>query len=195
MTILGGEAVALGTAAAGWHVAHHAARRRALFLGAPPLAALAALAVVTAARPPADAVGAIVLGGVAVAAIADARTGFVFTPLTLLLGLAALLAATVDGGAARAGSGMLVVGGTLFALHALTAGRGIGLGDVRLGCAVGAAFGAIPGLIALAWAFVLGGAYGSILLVTGRAKRGSEIPFAPFIAVATIVASGPGLSP
>lgn len=195
MTMLGTQALALATAAAGWSIADHAARRRAVPLGPPPLAGLGAVALVAAVRAPADATGAILLGGIAVAAVADARTGLVFTPLTLALGLGTLLCAVVEGTATRAGSGMLVVGGALFALHAFTSGRGIGLGDVRLGCTVGAALGALPGLITLAWAFVLGGAYGVILLATKRARGNSEIPFAPFIAAATVVASAPSAWP
>ena len=189
MTLLETESVALGAAAFGWCLAVRAARRRRVLLGPAPLPSLAALVLIAAVCPPAGVTGAIVLGGVTAAAIADARTGFVFTPVTLALGLSALCAAVIDGRATTAGTGMLATGGALFALHAVTSGRGIGLGDVRLGCSVGAALGVVPGLIALGWAFVLGGAYGVILLVTRRARPGSEIRFAPFIATATIIVS------
>jgi leader peptidase (prepilin peptidase)/N-methyltransferase len=189
MTPLAGEALALGTAAVGWSVAAHAARRRGVALGKLPGGALAALAIVLALHPPAAAAGAVALGGIAVAAISDARTGLIFTPLTQLLGLATLTAAAFDGAPGPAAAGLLVVGGALFALHAITSGRGIGLGDVRLGCALGAGLGAAAGMTALGWAFVIGGIYGTALLVTRRAGRTSEIRFAPFIAVGTLAAS------
>jgi prepilin signal peptidase PulO-like enzyme (type II secretory pathway) len=189
MIQLATEALALGSATIGWGIAARAARRRHVQVGAPPLAALAGVALIAALRTPAGAASPIVIGGVAVAAITDVRTGRVFTPFTLALGLAALVAAAADGDAPAAAAGMLAAGGALLALYVLTSGRGIGLGDVRLGCSVGAALGAVPALVALAWAFVLGGAFGVVLLVTKRAQRNSAIPFAPFIAATTIVAS------
>ncbi len=189
MTPLAAEALALGAVAAGWSIAAHAARRRGVGLGKLPVLALAAFTILIALHPPIAAAGAVALGGVAIAAICDARTGLIFTPLTLVLGLATLAAATYDGDPGPAATGMLVVGGALFALHALTNGRGIGLGDVRLGCAVGAGLGGAAGLTALGWAFVLGGAYGSVLLLTRRAHRTTEIRFAPFIAAGTLVVS------
>jgi leader peptidase (prepilin peptidase) / N-methyltransferase len=185
------EALALGTATGAWNVAVRAAQRRAVTLGDPPYVGLAILAAVAALRAPAGAAYAIVLGGVAVAAVCDARTGLVFTPLTALLGVAALVAAVLEGRAGAAGAGTLAAGGALFALYALTSGRGIGLGDVRLACAVGAALGALAGLIVLGWAFVLGGTYAAMLLATRRARPNSELRFAPFIAAAFAVAPVP----
>jgi prepilin signal peptidase PulO-like enzyme (type II secretory pathway) len=76
---------------------------------------------------------------------------------------------------------MLLVG-FFFLLWALTRGKGFGFGDVQL---------AIPlGLILVGWqriligiflAFLIGAAVGSVLLLTGKRKLRSAIPFGPFL--------------
>jgi len=73
-------------------------------------------------------------------------------------------------------------------LHAVSRGRGLGLGDVKLGTALGAALGLVSGLTAIALAFIFGGGYGVWLLATGRARAGSSIHFGPFIAAGAYVA-------
>lgn len=68
------------------------------------------------------------------------------------------------------------------ALYALTHGRGLGLGDAKLACCIGAATGAANGLESLGTAFVLGGTYAAYLLASKRACRKDELRFAPYLA-------------
>lgn len=68
------------------------------------------------------------------------------------------------------------------ALYALTHGRGLGLGDAKLACCIGAATGAANGLESLGTAFVLGGTYAAYLLASKRARRKDELRFAPYLA-------------
>lgn len=71
---------------------------------------------------------------------------------------------------------------TRYKLHAQHA---MGLGDVKLAGAMGLTLG-LPGLLAALFAaFTLGGVVGVLLLVAGRAKPQSRIPFGPFLCGAT----------
>lgn len=129
------------------------------------------------------------LAGASAAALIDARTGFIPDRMTRATALCALLFAVRDGASVAACGGAYAVGGALLALHLITRGRGMGLGDVKLGTAIGAGFGAAAGLVALGIAFVAGGAYASWLLATGRARRRDAIRFGPFLAAGTIAAA------
>ena len=131
----------------------------------------------------------VALAGVLVAAVADVRTGLIPDTLTRTTALVALVCAAASGVAPLACGGAYAVGGALLALHLLTRGDGLGLGDVKLGTAIGTGFGPVAGLVALGAAFVLGGAYASWLLVTRRARRGDAIRFGPFLAAGTLVAA------
>ncbi|MFD1714761.1 prepilin peptidase [Amnibacterium flavum] len=83
----------------------------------------------------------------------------------------------------RAGIGTLVLGGVYLAL-ALAVPGGMGMGDVKLAAVLG---------LYLAWlgwpqlavgaiaAFLLGGLFGVVLLLTRRARRGSSVPFGPWM--------------
>jgi leader peptidase (prepilin peptidase) / N-methyltransferase len=139
---------------------------------------------------------AIAIAGTVIAAIVDMRTGRIPNAVTRVTAALALAAAGCTGAEAGAALGAVTVGGTLFALYLLTLGAGIGLGDVKLGVAIGAGCGPLPGILALAAAFVAGGAYGAWLLATRRARRGAAIPFGPFLAAGTLlVGAGAVLAP
>lgn len=127
----------------------------------------------------------VALGGTLVAACADARTGLIPDTITRTTALAALCCALAHGAAPIACGGAYAVGGALLALHLLTRGHGLGLGDVKLGTAIGVGFGPMAGILVLGAAFVLGGAYASWLLLTRRAQRGDAIRFGPFLAAGT----------
>jgi len=128
------------------------------------------------------------VAGTLVAAIVDARTGYIPNPVTRATAATALVLA-LPSGFTHAALGACVAGGVLLALHLLTRGRGLGLGDVKLGAAIGAGLGPWCGLAALATAFVAGGAYASFLLVRGRAARHDAIAFGPFLAAGTSIAA------
>ncbi len=173
-----------------WTIAADAAARRRLTIGSlPPL-----LPVLVALTAYAGAVGglplsAVVAGaGAGVAGVVDARTGSIFDPLTLALLLASLALGALNGSLTDGLYGAVAVGGALFMLHALSRGRGLGLGDVKLGGALGMALGLSTGALAIALAFVFGGGYGVWLLTTRRARPGTPVRFGPFIAAGTFAA-------
>ena len=132
---------------------------------------------------------AVALSGTLAAAVVDARTGLIPDAVTRTTAFAALGCAVANGVAPLACGGAYAVGGALLALHLLTGGRGLGLGDVKLGTAIGAGFGPGAGIVALGAAFVLGGTYASWLLITGRARRGDSIRFGPFLAAGAAAAA------
>ncbi|HEY0393371.1 MAG TPA: prepilin peptidase [Candidatus Elarobacter sp.] len=122
------------------------------------------------------------LAGSLAAAVADHRTGLIPDRITRAAALGALALAAASGSAMSACAGAYAVGGALLGLHLLTRGRGLGLGDVKLGVALGTGLGVHAGMLALGIAFVLGGAYAAALLATNRARRGDAIAFGPFLA-------------
>lgn len=182
--------LAAASVGAFWAIAERAARPRRLALGVMPPALLpltstgAAIAATFGAQP--AEIGA--LAGVAVAGWVDARTGFIFDPITAVLFIISFAACACTGSALHALSGAIAIGATLLLVHALTGGRGLGLGDVKLGTAVATALGVAPGFLAIGGAFVIGAAYGVWLLATKRAHTGSAIRFGPFIATGTFIA-------
>jgi leader peptidase (prepilin peptidase)/N-methyltransferase len=129
------------------------------------------------------------VSGTLVGAVMDARTGLIPDAVTRTTAFAALACAVASGVAPLACGGAFAAGGSMLVLYALTRGRGLGLGDVKLGTAIGAGFGPGAGTFAIGAAFVFGGAYASWLLLTGRARRGDSIRFGPFLAAGTIVAA------
>ncbi|MGV3732010.1 MAG: prepilin peptidase [Microcella sp.] len=102
--------------------------------------------------------------------------------LAALLGSAALLAGEGEAAArAAAGAGILFA---LYLLLALISPRGMGMGDVKLSGVIGLVLGWV-GWSALAVgalaAFLLGGLVGLALIVLGRARRSTGIPFGPWM--------------
>lgn len=88
---------------------------------------------------------------------------------------------------------------TTGALHVLTRGRGMGLGDVKLSPVLGAIVGwmgvgaSASGLLA---AFVIGGVVAAGLMASGRARRGTAVAFGPFLIVGAAIGLlwGPSLA-
>lgn len=79
--------------------------------------------------------------------------------------------------------GMVVLGG-VYLLLALAVPRGMGLGDVKLAGVLGlvlAYLGWGPLAVGAFAAFLLGGSFGIVLLVVGRARRSTGIPFGPWM--------------
>lgn len=87
----------------------------------------------------------------------------------------------------------IVIGGILgagfFALqYAVSRGKWIGDGDIRLGGIMGLALGWQLVLVALALAYVSGAAVSVLLLSTGKKQWTSELPFGVFLTCATYAA-------
>jgi len=114
-------------------------------------------------------------------------------PSYIVVGALLVTAAAVTGewGAllrAAAGAGFLFA--AYFAM-AFAYPAGMGLGDVKLAGLVGLALGWLGwGELAVGGfgAFLLGGAFALVLVALGRAKRGSGIPFGPWMLLAAAVA-------
>jgi leader peptidase (prepilin peptidase)/N-methyltransferase len=81
---------------------------------------------------------------------------------------------------------------TAYALLAVLPRSGLGFGDVKLAGLLGTAL-ALLGWGALAWgtalAFLSGGLMAAALLVTGRAKRNTPLPFGPHMLAGALVAA------
>lgn len=131
------------------------------------------------------------VAGTLVAAVIDARTGYIPNAVTRATAVASFVL-TLPSGPTRAALGACVAGGLLLALHLLTRGRGLGLGDVKLGAAIGAGLGPWCGLAAVAAAFIIGGVYAVCLIARGRAGRHDAIAFGPFLAAGTSIAAFTG---
>jgi leader peptidase (prepilin peptidase)/N-methyltransferase len=100
------------------------------------------------------------------------------------------------GRAAGAGLGLAAV---IFALWWVTAGRGMGWGDVRLAWLLGMPLGWMgwPQVIIGGWlGFFSGGLLGALLLLLGRSSRKSPIPFGPHFMLGALagLAWGPALA-
>ncbi len=83
--------------------------------------------------------------------------------------------------------GALVCGGFFWMQYVVSRGRWIGGGDIRLGAVIGLMLGWPNVLVALFLAYVIGAVYAVGLLVTGKAKMQTHIPFGTFLALATLV--------
>ena len=81
----------------------------------------------------------------------------------------------------------LIGAGTLFGLYlalALISPGGMGLGDVKLAGLLGLYLGYLgwaPLIVGAFGAFLLGGVFGLLLLLSRKAKRRSSIPFGPWM--------------
>jgi len=70
----------------------------------------------------------------------------------------------------------------------LTCGKGMGGGDVKLGFLMGVVLGWPAVMAALFLSFILGSVVGVFLILAGKKKMKSEIPFGPFLVLGTFVA-------
>jgi prepilin signal peptidase PulO-like enzyme (type II secretory pathway) len=75
---------------------------------------------------------------------------------------------------------ILVFWGMLFLFRVISRG-GIGYGDIKLLAVTALFFEPLILFLFLVLSFALAGGWSMVLLLTGRAKKGSKIPFAPFL--------------
>lgn len=83
--------------------------------------------------------------------------------------------------------GILSIAGVYFLLHALSAGKWVGFGDVKLSVFIGAILGWQGGLLALFVANLIGIFVVLPLLILGKLHSKSKIPFGPFLIAACFV--------
>ncbi|MDA2936277.1 prepilin peptidase [Patescibacteria group bacterium AH-259-L05] len=73
--------------------------------------------------------------------------------------------------------------------YVITKGKGVGLGDTRIGLFMGAALGIWYNVvIALFFAYIIGGIISGILLLKKTKTLKSQIPLGPFLAIGTLIA-------
>lgn len=77
--------------------------------------------------------------------------------------------------------GSLLMGGFFEFLVIITEGKGMGGGDVKLGFLLGLVLGISKSLLALFLSFISGAVVGILLIILGKKKMGSMLPFAPFL--------------
>lgn len=75
----------------------------------------------------------------------------------------------------------------LYFLYLVTRGRGMGFGDVKFSLLMGLLLGFPEIVIAFYIAFLTGAFVSLILLLLGRVHFGQQIPFGPFLVLATII--------
>ena len=83
--------------------------------------------------------------------------------------------------------GALVCGGFFALQYAVSRGRWIGGGDIRLGVLMGTMLAWPLSAVALFFAYISGAVVGLFLIMFGRKTLGSKIPFGTFLSVATYV--------
>lgn len=128
----------------------------------------------------------IVLACVCVSAATDLSSGYIYDAVTYpslgVILLASLALGTVWSMAVW--TGLAIAGGGLLAV--MTRRRGLGLGDVKLFAVVGAGLGSsIPEIFG--GSFVIGAFIVALRLLRRQIRFGETVPFAPFIATATIL--------
>ena len=164
-----------------WTLALIGARRRGIDLGkaAHLWVPLAAACTILAARSGGMHCG-LTIGAVSVAAIVDARSGYIFDSL-VAAGMLATLAADALEGSLRGLSGGALTFLLLLSLWIFTGGRGLGFGDVKLAAVIGAGFGPIDGPAAIGVAFVLGAGVSLTMVAAGRLDRKDPVQFGPYL--------------
>lgn len=81
----------------------------------------------------------------------------------------------------------LLFGGGFYALAAVSKGRWMGGGDIKLAFVMGLLLGLQKTLLAMFVAFNVAAVIGVILILSGRKKRSDLIPFGPFLIAGTVV--------
>lgn len=133
----------------------------------------------------------------------DLRHTLVPLPLAYtMIGAAALVRVGValNGGvwtqaASDALWGALLCAGFIVAVVLGTRGRGMGMGDAYIAGALGVLFGFMRGFEVLMLSFWIGAVVGLVLILAGRGRMKSEVPFAPFMFAAAVVGAFTSLSP
>jgi len=84
--------------------------------------------------------------------------------------------------------GFLIGGGLFYLLFQLSKGKWIGGGDVRLGFLLGLIVGTVEKSFLLIFlAAIIGTLFSLPLIISGKYKRNSLIPFGPFLILSTLL--------
>jgi len=127
---------------------------------------------------------AIVAMAASACAISDVRFGYIFDAVLAAAGTTIAISGAIDGEGARIVPASIACFAVVAILSATFRGS-IGAGDVKYSAILGG-LGIASGLESIALAFACGGAVAAILMVAGKARRDSSLPFAPFLAVGVL---------
>lgn len=88
--------------------------------------------------------------------------------------------------------GAIVLSAFLFLIYALSRGKAMGFGDVKLAALIGLMLGLVGGIAALVFAFVWGAIISLIIVLTTKKKLKDPVPFGPFLTlgVASVIFLG-----
>ncbi len=169
-------------------LAQRAAGRRGLHLHAAPTYWIATACIAAPAAATSCATLSIVAALVvlAVAAVVDAQSGFIFDPLVVAGTVGVVVVAVLEGAGISSLFGAAVACGAVFCMWALTLGRGIGLGDVKLAAVVGAGFGPIGGISAIGLSFIVGATIAVAGIIAGKARFGTSMRFGPYLLAGSV---------
>jgi leader peptidase (prepilin peptidase)/N-methyltransferase len=126
--------------------------------------------------------GAAIVACAAVCAATDLQVGYIFDYVLLAPAAIAAGAAFETKTFADALTGALACAAALLIPYGASRGRAMGFGDVKFAAVAGLALGLGSSLEALWAACVCGGGVAAFALATGRTKRGTRVPFGPFLA-------------
>ena len=119
--------------------------------------------------------------------VADFKYHIIPDMMSVVIGISALALAVVDQEVVyRIGAG-IVLFSIMYAMYAVTRGKGMGFGDVKFAGVMGLVLGLKDGMLALYLAFVLGGLFGIGLLLGRRAGLKSTLAFGPFLVAGMLV--------
>lgn len=83
----------------------------------------------------------------------------------------------------------LIIGLTFFALQlAVSDGRWLGAGDLRLGALMGLMLGGSGTVVALFFSYIIGAVIAVFLIIWGKKELKSQIPLGTFLAIGTLIA-------
>jgi prepilin signal peptidase PulO-like enzyme (type II secretory pathway) len=83
--------------------------------------------------------------------------------------------------------GSLIISGFFLLQYVISSGRWIGFGDVKLGLFLGSLVGWKLSIILLMIGYFLGAIIGIGLIISGRKKLGSQVPFGTFLSISAII--------
>ncbi|MGB6986445.1 MAG: hypothetical protein WBD74_10775 [Candidatus Aquilonibacter sp.] len=130
---------------------------------------------------------ALALACLVVSAASDLATGLIFDAVIAAAACGIGLWSVIAQSALLTALGACICIAPLLALYCVTRGRGVGLGDVKLGGIIGAGVGGAEALGAIGAAFVAGAIFCAPLLIVRRMQPSDRVPFAPFMAFGTIM--------
>ena len=128
--------------------------------------------------------------------VVDAKVHRLPNPIVLALYPITVVGLAIDGltsGAWPVGRALLgaAVWLSVFGLvWLISRGRGMGFGDVKLAPVLGAVLAWLgwgPALVGLFAVWVIGGVVALVLLLSGRAKRGTHLAFGPYMLIGAVI--------